>query len=555
MGDLVLTGGVLHTMDPARPRASALWVRDGRIAAVGDDDEVRRAAGGATEVGLGGRSLVPGFQDAHVHPPQGGRQLTQCALFDLHDRDAYLAAIATYVASHPDEPWIIGGGWAMDVFPGGTPSRRELDAVTGGRPAFIPNRDGHGAWVNSRALEMAGITATTADPSDGRIEREADGSPQGMLHEGAMEMVRRILPPTTQADWERGVLAGQAYLHRLGITAWQDAIVGGPYDTLDAYVAVHRRGELTARVVAALWWDRERGLEQIPDLVERRAQAPDGRLRATSIKIMQDGVTENFTAAVLEPYLDGSGRPTDNRGISFVPPELLDEAVTRLDREGFQVHFHSLAERAVREALDAFEAALGANGPNDHRHHIAHVQIVHPDDLPRFAALGVTANIQPLWATLEGQMVDLTMPFLGEERSGWQYPFASLARAGARLAAGSDWSVTSPDPLWQMAVAVHRRHPTGRSDAPRALAETFLPHERLTLDQALHAFTMGSAYVNHLDHVTGSLEVGKSADLAVIDRDLTHQDLDGLGHAIVELTLVDGRPVHASGAFEGLEVP
>ena len=300
------------------------------------------------------------------------------------------------------------------------------------RPVFLPNRDGHGAWVNSAALALAGVTRDTPDPDDGRIERDADGAPTGTLHEGAQHLVDRYAPEPTREELHQGFLRGQAYLHAFGITAWQDAIVGtdGSYNTLDTYVDAAQSGELTARVVGALWWDRHRGLEQVPELIERRARGRAGRFAATSVKIMQDGVCENFTAAVLEPYLDAQGRPTENRGISFVEPELLKEAVTRLDAEGFQVHFHALAERAVREALDAIEAALEANGPSDHRHHLAHLQVVHPDDIPRFRALNAVANAQPLWAAHESQMDLLTIPFLGEPRSSWQYPFASLVRRG-----------------------------------------------------------------------------------------------------------------------------
>jgi predicted amidohydrolase YtcJ len=276
-----------------------------------------------------------------------------------------------------------------------------------------------------------------------------------------------------------------------------------------------------------------------------------GRFRATTVKIMQDGVIEDFTAGVLEPYLGPDGTPTSNRGMSFVDPQLLKASVTRLDAEGFQVHIHAIGERAVREALDALEAARAANGANDHRHHIAHLQVVHPDDIPRFGQLGVVANAQPLWATLEGQMVNLTIPFLGPERSGWQYPFATLVRSGARLAFGSDWSVSSPNPMWEMGIAVHRKEPRRYVDmvGERATNEVFLPDERIDLATAIHAFTMGSAYVNHLDDVTGSIEVGKEADLVVVDRNLFDLSLDELADAKVQLTMVAGAPVFVDPSF------
>jgi predicted amidohydrolase YtcJ len=316
-------------------------------------------------------------------------------------------------------------------------------------------------------------------------------------------------------------------------------------NSFPAYVSLAASGELTARVVGALWWERDRGEEQIKDMIELRSHADTGRFRATSVKIMQDGVLENFTGGVLEPYLDGNGSPTERRGLSFVDPDLLRGYVTELDREGFQVHFHAIGERAVREALDALEAARSANGPNDLRHHIAHIQVIHPDDVGRFRQLGVVANGQPLWAMMEGQMKNLTIPFLGPERSAWQYPFASLVRSGAMLAFGSDWSVSSPDPLWEMHVAVNRTSPKGYPYAEGGKAEDpFLPEERIDLATAIAAFTMGSAYVNHLDRETGSLEVGKLADLAVVDRNLFGAPAEEISEANVVLTLVDGRVVH-----------
>lgn len=550
--DVVFTGGAVYTVDRSRTWAQAVAVKGGRIVRVGTDESVADLIGPKTEVhDLHGRMLLPGFQDAHIHPPAGGLEMLECKLNEAYTREGYERIVAEYASGHPGGEWIRGGGWSMDSFPGGTPTKEILDRIVPDRPVYLPNRDGHGAWVNSRALELAGITRETPDPPDGRIERDGAGEPSGTLHEGAMDLVDRVMPPVTEAEWEEGLRVAQQYLHSLGITAWQDAIVGGPYDTLGAYTATAGREALTARVVGSLWWDRHRGEEQIDELMAKRDRSSVGRFRATTVKIMQDGVIEDFTAGVLDPYLGRDGTPTSNRGMSFVDPELLKASVTKLDAEGFQVHIHAIGERAVREALDGLEAARAANGANDHRHHIAHIQVVHPDDIPRFNDLGVVANAQPLWATLEGQMVNLTIPFLGPERSGWQYPFASLVRSGARLAFGSDWSVSSPNPMWEMAIAVHRKEPRRYADmaGERATEEAFLPDERVDLATAIHAFTMGSAYVNHLDDVTGSIEVGKEADLVVVDRNLFDLSLDELADAKVQLTMVAGEPVFVDPSF------
>jgi predicted amidohydrolase YtcJ len=544
--DLVFTGGPVFTADTVRSRARTVAVKDGRIVAVAGDDFADLVGPKTELVDLQGRMLLPGFQDAHVHPVWGGLDMLRCDLAEYATADEYLDAIARYVAAHPDDDWILGGGWQMSAFPGGTPTAAVLDTVIPDRPAFFPNRDGHGAWVNSAALRLAGIDRDTPNPADGRIERDADGTPSGTLHEGAMGLVNRLLPEEPLERLTEALLVGQRYLHSYGITAWQDAIVGSYGDAGDpgpAYLKAAADGTLTARVVGAIWWDRTKGLEQIPSLLERRERYRGGRFAATSIKIMQDGVAENFTASMLEPYCDGHGHFTDNSGISFVAPEILNEAVTLLDAEGFQVHFHAIGDRAVRECLDAVEHAIGRNGRGGNRHHIAHIQVVHPEDIPRFRELGVAANMQSLWAALEPQMVDLTLPFLGDPRSAWQYPFGDLLRSGAVLAAGSDWSVSTPDPLAAIHVAVNRTSAPGHEEGEY---DAFLPEQAIDLATSLTAYTAGSAWVNHLDRTTGTIEVGKLADLAVLDRDPFAGPADEIGATRVLQTFVEGERVYAA---------
>jgi predicted amidohydrolase YtcJ len=534
--DLVVTGGSILTIDPDHPRAESLAVRDGRITAVGAGSEVRALIGPRTRaIQLRGETVTPGFQDAHVHPIGAGLDQLRC---DLHDRiglDAYLAAVAEYAGRHRGT-WIIGGGWSLSDFPGGTPRAADLDRVVADRPAFLTNRDGHGAWVNTRALDLAGIDATTEDPSDGRIERAPDGSPSGTLHEGAMGLVGRLIPEDTIDDMLEALELAQGHLHALGITAWQDAWL--TEDMVETYRLLAERGRLSARVVGALWWDRAAGLGQIEGLIERRARASHGRFAATSVKLMLDGILENFTGAMLEPYRDADGHPTDGRGIDFIEPAILGEAVTRLDALGFQPHFHAIGDRAVRNALDSVAAARTVNGSTDTRPHVAHIQVIHPDDVVRFASLGVVANAQPYWACHEAQMDRLTVPFLGPERTTWQYPFKSLLASGARLAMGSDWNVSTANPLLELEVALTRV-----SDGHRD-REPFLPDERLELAEALAAFTLGSAYVNHLETTTGSLEAGKLADFAILDRDITAPDAGPLGEGRVLATFVEGVAVH-----------
>ena len=536
--DTVFVGGQLFTRGLTTSRPGAVAVRGGRIAAIGTDAEVRELVGPGTEVvDLDGGLLVPGFQDAHAHPVMAGVDLLRCDIHGCGSAEEALAVIADYAAAHPDLPWVVGAGWSMEHYDGGTPTRHLLDRAVPDRPAYFPNRDGHGVWVNTRALEIAGITASTADPADGRIEREPDGTPAGTLHEGAGHLVAHVLPSVSRDEQLRGLRVAEDFLFSLGITSWQDAAVGemfGQPDILPVYLDAAASGALRARVVGSLWWDRARSSDQIPDLVERRGAGGIGRFRPTTVKIMLDGVAENFTAAMLEPYEDGCGCRTQNDGLDFVDPVGLREYVTRLDAAGFQVHFHALGDRAVRHALDALEAARAANGPTDGRHHLAHLQVVHPDDVPRFASVGATANIQALWAAHEPQMDELTIPFLGERRAAWQYPFGDLERAGAPIAAGSDWSVSSADPLDGIHVAVNRRVP-GKPDADPLDAS-----QSLSLAAAFTAYTAGSARVNHHDDTTGRLVEGFHADLAVLDRDPFAGPPDAISEATVRRTYVGG---------------
>ena len=542
--DTVFLGGRIFTADAVRRFATGLAVRAGRVVAVGHD-EVRELAGPSTRlVDVAGGLVVPGFQDAHAHPVQGGMERRRCDLSSYLTREDYLAAVRRYSDEHPEVEWVTGAGWTLSAFPGGSPRREDLDSFAPDRPVFLSNRDHHGAWANSRALGLAGIDASTPDPADGRIDRDRDGSPSGMLHEGAMALVARLVPDPSHDEHVTALLEAQAYLHSLGITGWQDAILGeyaGHPDASDAYLVAAQSGKLTARVVGALWWDRTRGAEQIPELAARRERLRAGRFAATSVKIMQDGIAENYTAGMLEPYLDARGRPTGNRGLSFVDPEVLRECVPALDSAGFQVHFHAIGDRAVREALDAISSARAANGANDLRHHVAHIQVIHPDDIARFRRLGVVANMQPLWAANEPQMADLTLPFLGPHRAAWQYPFGDLLRSGATLAAGSDWPVTSPDPLAGVHVAVNRVLPESPGEQ---YDEPFLPEQSLDLAAALTAYTAGSAYVNHCDDL-GTLAVGRSADLAVLDRDLFEHPVEEIASARVVATYVEGAEVYA----------
>ena len=540
----VFTGGRVFTATSRVPQDGAVAVAGERILAVGTDAEVLALRGPGTEVvDLGGGLLVPGFQDTHVHPVLAAGVVDRLDLTTARTLDDTLQAVRAYAEAHPDRSWVHGWGWDADLFEGGRPTRAQLDALVPDRPAVLLRADGHAAWVNSRAVEAARLDdggpahGPVPDPPGGRIERDATGRASGVLQEWATDLVVALVPTPDTADRLRHLVAGQEALFGYGITAWQDASVLA--DDAELYAHAADTGALSATVVGALRWDHRRGPEQLEELVARRASVARERFRPTAVKIMHDGVIDgSLTAAMLEPYLDGHGHTTDNRGESLFDVPTLHRTVADLTAAGFQVHFHAIGDRAVRECLDAL-AAAGGGRPLATRPILSHVQVVHPDDVPRFARLGAVVSAQPLWANGEDVQTELTIPFLGEPRSSWQYPFGDLVRAGATLAGGSDWPVSTPDPLQGIHVAVNRAI-RGEDRPP------FYPEQALGLADALLAYTRGSAVANHREHESGKIEPGKLADLAVLDRDVFAAPADEIGAARVTQTFVAGRRVWAA---------
>jgi predicted amidohydrolase YtcJ len=530
--DLVVVGDV-YTVDAVRSWAGAVAIAGDRIVGVGTEAEIRDRFDAADVVT--GACVVPGFQDAHIHAAFAGRIRRQVNLDDLHDVDAYLERIRAHAGAHTDAAWIVGGGWYSPVFGEAGPSRQQLDTIVPDRPVYLMNTDTHAAWVNTKALELAAIDASTPDPWDGYYVRDADGMPTGCLQEGtAYTFWSEHVPPDSTDDWMASIRVAQSYLHALGITAWQDAWVRP--DLLSAYRRLDDEGGLTARIVTSLWWDRHRGPEQIEDLVEQRAWGSGGRVDANTVKIMLDGCPESATGSMLTPY-EGRHGQEHGRGIQFVEEEALKQALVALDALGFQVHQHALGDRAFRSALDAVEAARVANGMNDARHHVAHLQLPDPSDIPRLRPLRVVANVQPFWACPDPATETLTRPRVGE-RADRLYPIGDVVRTGAVVAGGSDWPVSTPNVFQEMQVAVTRQVIGAGADAPVLDAS-----QRITLAQALAAFTRGSAYVNH-DDQAGTIAEGKRADLAVLDRNPFAGSVHEIAETRVTTTIAAGRVVY-----------
>jgi predicted amidohydrolase YtcJ len=532
--DTLFVNGAVYTLDANRSWATAVGIRDDKIIFVGFDDDARAVQGPATRViNLGGKMLMPSFQDAHVHPISAGEEALTVNLIGMLTLDAYLATIKAYADAHPDEPWIVGGGWSMAVFgPGARTSKKLLDAIVPDRPVFLYSADGHTGWANSAALKVAGIDEDTPNPVSGIVDRDPKtGEIIGSLQESAMELMSAHIPPPS-AEFRLDALRYSVDLmNRYGITAFNDASALRP--ELDVYRALDERGELSLRVVASLWWERTRGLEQIETLKKLRDEYTAGRLHAGTVKILQDGVMENYTAAMSEPYLV-EGNPT---GIPMLKPEFLKQAVTALDAEGFQVHFHAIGDAAVSQCLDAVAEAIASNGDAHRRHHISHLQVIHPKDLPRFRELGVIANFQPLWAFADRYIKELTLPFISEERRHWLYPIRGVVNAGGMIVFGSDWSVSSVNPFPQIETAVTRTDAEGND-------EPFMPEQTIDLATAIAAFTINAAYVNGIEDSTGSIETGKLADLIVLDRNVFDIPPKQISETKVLLTLLGGEPVH-----------
>ena len=547
--DFVLHNGNVYTVDANRSWADAVAIKDNKILYVGFDKQAVKYINSNTKViDLKGKMVLPGFQDSHIHPLSASLNSYSCSLFGLPSVEAYLIKIKQCVADNPDVKWLHGAGWSHRQFNGNYPDKKILDKIESDIPLTLFSYDGHSLWANSKALEVAGVDDKIKDVTSGKIIRYNNSSePTGLfLEDPAVNLVMHAKPKFTKRQLSDALFHVQKYLNSLGITSVQDALIriggdDGIYNIIDTYYHADKNDQLSLRINGALYWNPTKGMEQVEKMVNYRKQYSHDKFRVTSVKVWQDGVMHTHTSHLLEPYKD---KP-EQTGLVMIAPDKLNKLVIELDKAGFQMHFHADGDGAVRQCLNAIELALKQNGQTGNRHHIAHLELVHPDDIPRFRQLDVIANVQPIWSTSKDYISDLIKVKIGEKRKRWLQMNKSFLEQGVTVAYGSDWSVTTPNPMELIEAAVTRVRPSLPLKEKQA-SKPLLPDEVVSLADAIASYTIQGAFVNHREQTTGSIEAGKLADLVVLDNNLFDVDAKQISETKVLLTFMDGKIVHGN---------
>jgi predicted amidohydrolase YtcJ len=524
---MLLLDADVRTLDRAAPRASAIAIAGGRILAVGDETDCRAAAGAdAVVVDCGGRPLLRGFYDAHAHLMRGGMALAELDLRGARSVEELIARLSAYADEAPPGEWLLGRGFDQTLFDDRVwPTRHDLDFSTPNTPVLLMRVDGHSAVANSAALREADIGATTPDPPGGIIERDEIGEPTGVLKETAVELVSSRIPPASYAKKLDGARRGLALAREYGITSIVDH-GGDP----DAYLELLKNGELSARI--ELWCDLGDDLQPWIELRDRIAPHRD-HLRFDTLKGFVDGTFGSRTAAMFEGFEDDAA----STGVVVTEPEKLFARVAAADAAGFRVALHAIGDRAVAIALDAFERAAKANGTTGRRHRIEHAQVLRREDVARFAALGVTASMQPCHLLTDRRFA---LERLGDVRIENAYPWRSLLDAGATLAFGTDFPVEPLDPMRNLFAALTR------GDADQLSAEPLVPQERIALDEALFAMTAGGAHAAGREAELGPLVPGSLADVVVLDRAIDPANGKQILETRAWLVVVGGKVVHST---------
>lgn len=537
--DILLLHGQIYTSNPGQPWAEALAIRGSKILAVGKDSEISRLGGPNSRViDLGGRMAMPGIIDSHIHFLEGSLSLGQFDLGDAYSVEEIQRRVKAYAQAHPASRWLLGHGWLYDAFkPSGLPDKQFLDEVVPDRPVVVDCYDGHSVWLNSRALELAHITRETPDPKQGDVllgtivKDPETGEPTGVLKEEAASLVRRVIPEPSREDKLRALGAGLEEAKRHGVTSVINA--SGSIEEMELYDELRRQGKLTVRTTTALVLDPRLTPEPYDSYELARRRFNDEWVRAGVIKAFMDGVVESHTAAMLQPYADDARL---SGSLNFTP-EQFRQIVAELDRRHFQIITHAIGDRAVRTILDSYQNAQAVNGSRDRRFRIEHIETINPADIPRFGRLGVIASMQPYHCYPEPNLFNIWARNIGAARLPYSFAWHDIAASGAWLAFGSDWPVVSLDPFIGIQNAVTRQDNSGKPPGG------WVGHQKITLDQALAAYTRDAAYAEFEDNLLGTLEPGKLADVIVLSQNLFNIAPLEIRKTSVELTIVGGMVV------------
>jgi len=535
--DIIVVHGHVYTENPKQPWAQAVAIRHGKITAVGDDPEIERRRGMGTKViNAGGKLVLPGFVDCHIHFMDGSLRLGRVHLEGAKDPAEIQKRLRQYALEHPGDDWILGRGWNYAMFgPEALPHKKYLDEVFPNRPVFLEGYDEHTYWVNSKALMLAGITHDTADPPNGTIVRDPQtGEATGALKESAQDLVAKIIPKPSRSEKLLALRAGMRWANQHGITRVHSA--GQDFEELDLFDEMRRRGDLSVRLYIAYFLNPPELRPQDLEAIEHaRKKFHDDWIDAEAVKFMVDGVVESHTAAMLEPYSDDASL----KGKLFWEPSKYKAAVAELDKHGLQLFTHAIGDYAVRTALDAYENAETQNHKKgDRRPRIEHIETIAASDIPRFGKLGVIASMQPLHAYPDSNTLDVWARNTGPDRASRAWAWKSIADAGGRLAFGSDWPVVTLNPWEGVQTAVTRQTSEGKP------AAGFVPEQRLTVAQVIEGYTLGAAFAGRREKSEGSLEIDKFADLIVVSQNIFEINPHNIGATKVVTTIVGGRLVY-----------
>jgi predicted amidohydrolase YtcJ len=538
--DTILINAQVYTLNAKQPWAQAVAIRGEKIMAVGDDAEIERLRGPATKVIDAGRKLIlPGFVDCHIHFLEGSTSLGQANLEGAKNPADIQRILREYAEKRAADGWILGGGWNYAMFgEENLPHKRYLDELFPNRPAFLVGYDGHTSWANSKALALAGIDKDTPNPANGAIVRDPKtGEATGALKESASSLVSKLVPKPTRAEKLAALRAGIHWANEQGLTRVHSA--GGDFEEFDLYDELRRQGDLTLRMYIAYFLNPpELRPQDLAAIEDARKKYTGDWLSGGAVKMMIDGVVESHTAAMLEPYRDDPS----TKGKLFWEPDKYKAAVAELDKRGLQLFTHAIGDYAVRTALDAYENAENMNHTRDRRPRIEHVETVTARDIPRFGMLGVIASMQPLHAYPDEDTLRVWAGNNGPDRASRAWVWNSIAKAGGHLAFGSDWNVVTLNPWEGLEMAVTRQTKEGTP------AGGWLPEERVTLGQAILAYTLGAAYAGRREKTEGSIEPGKLADLVIVSQNIFEIDAHAIRKTRVVKTIIGGKVVYDAKA-------